>query len=68
MGRKHTVRHRARRKLEQCAKLCDVINSHLSDIAPHYQETEKERYEAMLEIGRIIEAARQLLIDLREIL
>ena len=68
MGRKHTIRHKMRRKLEQCAKLCDVINSHLSDFAPYYQESEKDRYEAMLEIGRIIEAARQLLIDLREIL
>ena len=68
MGRKHTVRHKARRKLEQCADLCNVINSHLSDIAPIYLETEKERYEAMLEIGRIVEAARQLLIELRKIL
>ena len=68
MGRKHTIRHKARRKLQQCADLCDVINSHLSEYAPYYQESEKDRYEAMLEIGRIVEAARQLLIELRKIL
>ena len=68
MGRKHTIRHKTRRKLEQCANLCNVINSHLSDIAPHYEETEKERYDAMLEIGRIVEAARQLMEDLRKVL
>jgi len=68
MGRKHTIRHKTRRKLEQCAKLCDIINSHLSDFAPYYLESEKERYDAMLEIGRIIEAARQLMNDLRKVL
>jgi len=68
MGRKHTVRHKTRRKLEQCASLCNVINAHLAEVAPHYQESEKERYDAMLEIGRIIEAARQLITDLRKVL
>lgn len=68
MGRKHTVRHKTRRKLEQCANLCNVINSHLSEFAPYYEEAEKERYDAMLEIGRIIDAARQLMIDLKDVL
>ncbi len=68
MGRKHTVRHKTRRKLEQCANLCNVINSHLSEFAPYYEHGEKERYDAMLEIGRIIDAARQLMIDLKDVL
>jgi len=68
MGRKYTLRHATRRKLEGCAKLCDTINRHLADVAPAYEETEKERYEAMLEIGRIIDAARSLMLDLRKIL
>ena len=68
MGRKHTVRHKTRRKLEQCANLCETINGHLAEIAPIYLESEKDRYNTMLEIGRIIEAARQLLNDLRDIL
>jgi len=68
MGRKHTVRHKTRRKLEQCSNLCETINSHLAEMAPYYEESEKDRYNAMLEIGRIIEAARQLLDGLREIL
>jgi len=68
MGRKHTVRHKTRRKLEQCANLCNVINSHLAEFAPYYEESEKERYDVMLEIGRIIEAARELINDLRKVL
>jgi len=68
MGRKHTVRHKTRRKLEQCANLCNVINSHLSEFAPHYLETEKDLYHTMLEIGRIVEAARQLLLQLKKVL
>ena len=68
MGRKHTVRHKTRRKLEQCAKLCDIINAHLAEYASYYEESEKERYDAMLEIGRIIEAARGLITDLRKVL
>lgn len=66
MGRKYTIRHATRRKLEGCAKLCDTINQHLADVAPSYEEHEKERYEVMIEIGRIVDAARQLMLDLRK--
>jgi len=66
MGRKYTIRHATRRKLEGCAKLCDTINQHLADVASAYEEHEKERYEAMLEIGRIVDAARTLMLDLRK--
>ena len=37
-------------------------------MAAHYESTEKERFEAMLAIGRIIEEARKLLLGLREVL
>lgn len=66
MGRKYTLRHVTRRKLEGCAKLCDTINQHLANVAPAYEETEKERYEVMIEIGRIVDAARSLMLDLRK--
>jgi len=66
MGRKHTIRHSTRRKLEGCAKLCDTINTHLAGVAPSYEETETAIYEAMLEIGRIIDAARNLMLELRK--
>lgn len=66
MGRKYTIRHSTRRKLEGCAKLCDTINKHLSDVAPSYEETETAIYEAMLEIGRIVDAARDLMLELRK--
>lgn len=65
MGRKHTQRHITRRKLEQCANLCDNINTHLSEIAPHYEERYPYPYNVMLEIGRIVDEARKLLLDLR---
>jgi len=66
MGRKYTIRHATRRKLEGCAKLCDTINMHLSNVAPEYEEREKLIYEAMLEIGHIVDAARVLMLELRK--
>lgn len=68
MGRKYTVRHRVRRKLEGCANLCDTINKHLAESAAYYEGVEPERYGAMLEIGSIVDAARTLLLELREVL
>jgi len=68
MARKHSIRHKSRRKLEQSANLCETINTYLAEMAIHYETTEEERYEVMLEIGRIIESARKLLIGLREVL
>lgn len=68
MGKKHTLRHKARRKLEQTSNLCDNINTHLAEIAAWYEPTEKERFETMLEIGRIIEAAKTLMEELRKVL
>lgn len=68
MPRQHSIRHKSRRKLEQAANLCDTINSYLAEMGVHYEPTEKERFEVMLEIGRIIEEARKLIIGLREVL
>ncbi len=66
MGRKHTTRHKARRKLEAASTACDTINAHLAEISEWYEKDMPQIAQALLEIGQIVEAARQLMIDLRE--
>lgn len=68
MGRKHTVRHKVRRKLDGCANLCDTINQHLAECAQPYEATHKEYFETFLHIGNIIEQARKLIVEFREVL
>lgn len=66
MGRKHTTRHKARRKLESCAHQCDIINGYLAEIHAWYEEREEEIGLSLIEIGRVVEAARSLLLELRK--
>lgn len=66
MGRKHTVRHKTRRKLDGCAHQCDVINGYLAEISEWYSEQHPEVDKALLEIGCIVEAVRSLLLELRK--
>lgn len=65
MGRKHTTRHRARRKLESADTACDTINAHLAEIAGWYEKDMPQVHDALLQIGQIIEAARKLIAELR---
>lgn len=66
MARKHSTRHRARRKLEGVSTACDTINTHLAEISSWYEEGMPQVAQALLEIGKIIEAARQLTLQLRQ--
>lgn len=66
MGKKHTTRHKARRKLEAAGVACDTINSHLGEISGWYEKDMPHIAQALLEIGAIIEAARKLILDLRK--
>lgn len=68
MGKKYTIRHKVRRKLEQCANLCDNINQHLAECAAPYEQDKKEHYATFMEIGSIVETARKLLIEFRKVI
>lgn len=66
MARKHSTRHRARRKLEAVGVACDTINNHLAQVSSWYEKDMSNVSRALLEIGTIIEAARTLTLQLRE--
>jgi len=68
MGRKHTTRHKARRKLEAVSTACDTINTHLAEISGWYEKGMPDFSQGLLEIGKIIEHARLLTIQLRGLL
>jgi len=66
MGKKYTTRHAARRKLLHSIHLCDKINMHFADISGAYSENPMHILDALVEIGRIVEAARNLMVNLRD--
>lgn len=65
MGRKHTTRHAARRKLVAIGEALDTVNTHLAEINSWYEDTHPEIGNALLAIGTVVEGARKLTLDLR---
>lgn len=66
MGKKYTTRHKARRKLEGAANLCDNINQHLADLAKMYESNPKFILDILIEAGRAVESLREMFLKLRE--
>lgn len=59
------TRHRVRRKLEAAAILCNNINAHLAVAAKPYEKERPPYFDAMLNIGKIIEYCHHELMSIR---
>lgn len=66
MGKKYTIRHKTRRKLEGISNLCDVINQHLADIGSWYDKDHPEIVGWLLTVGTAVEELRKTILKIRD--
>lgn len=63
---KNLTRHMVRRKLGQCADLCDNIQQHLADCAQPFIDAERKETDAFYSLGIATEQLKELFLSVRE--